>query len=325
MNIQPDAMTGPVEVALHPTIDQSGLIPGLFKPVADPLMDLHSVGTVLDLRDGFFLRIFHGLIEPLEFRAGGTADHRAGHIGKIPAVGRSREDIENNAAVRGQRARAFMVRVAGLFAAGHNRMLRHAIALHQLDVDELLDAFRGQYLPVQPEFPAADRRLLECRMGRRHRFFRRALRRFDAPHLFGGFHHAPLIKRIALRLHAVAQLLKPRGMDKRKIRRDQQLPDFGFPENHMNDIDRARFLGAVRLRFLFQLGIRQDPIHRRLRLGPIHFEIAHDQQPLALDLHIDEGVRRDKPRRIIEIRIEFAGGNKEGRDVRLCGNSSFHG
>ena len=58
---------------------------------------------------------------------------------------------------------------------------------------------------------------------------------------------------------------------------------------------------------------------------PIHFEIAHDQQPLAFDLHINEGVGRDKLRRVIEIGIEFAGGDKEGRDVRLCGGSSFHG
>ena len=67
----------------------------------------------------------------------------------------------------------------------------------------------------------------------------------------------------------------------------------------------------------FDLRIREHPIDGRLALRPIHFEIAHHQNPLPLDLQIDKGVRRNKLRGVIEIGIGLAGSDKDRGALRL--------
>jgi len=88
-------------------------------------------------------------------------------------------------------------------------------------------------------------------------------------------------------------------MAKRKIGRDSDLCDAGFPQQNVDDLDRAWLGNALRLGPPFDLRIREYPIDGRLALCPVHLEVAHHQNPLPFNLQIDKGVRRNKPRRVI--------------------------
>src|SRR5512146_289318 len=100
MDIQPDPMARPMEIPLHPSVDQTGLVAGLFEPLANAAVDFHAVCAVFDFRDGLFLRILDGLMKLLQFRARRSSDNRARHVGKIPGRGGSGEHVENNTAMR---------------------------------------------------------------------------------------------------------------------------------------------------------------------------------------------------------------------------------
>ena len=84
MNIMSDSMAGAMEVSLHAAVHQTRLVSGLFESLADATVNFHTVGAVLDLSDGFFLRIEHRLVQPLEFDTRRSAYDRARHICKVP-------------------------------------------------------------------------------------------------------------------------------------------------------------------------------------------------------------------------------------------------
>src|SRR5688500_376316 len=84
MNIQSDAMAGAMEVSLHAAVHQTRLVSGFFESLADATVNFHTVGAVLDLSDGFFLRIEHRLVQPLELGTRRSAYDRARHICKVP-------------------------------------------------------------------------------------------------------------------------------------------------------------------------------------------------------------------------------------------------
>ncbi len=162
-----------------------------------------------------------------------------------------------------------------------------------------------------------DRGLTKHVVGGRDRLFGRALSRFDIADFFGSLHHTPFVKRVSLRIQLIAQRLKLEGVTERKVCRNQDLCDAGFSQKDMDDLDRTRLSDALRLGTPFHLRIREHSIDGRLTLRPIHFEIAHDQNPLSLNLHIDKGVRRDKLRGVIEIGVCFAGGDEHGGTLRV--------
>src|SRR5690242_13491006 len=117
MNVQTDAMTGPMKVSLHAPIDQAGLVAGLFEPVANSTMDLHAIRAVFDLGNGFFLGILHRLIELFQFGAWSASDDRSRHVGEIPRGRRPWEHIEDDAPMRRQRPAPFVMRITRLLAA----------------------------------------------------------------------------------------------------------------------------------------------------------------------------------------------------------------
>src|SRR5437867_3294346 len=112
-----------------------------------------------------------------------------------------------------------MVRIAGLLAAGHDRVLPHAVPLHQLDVDQLLDPLRCQWLAVQPEHPLARSSRAERLMRGGHRLLGRALRGLDVPDLLLGFDRAALEEGLLFRLELVAKIVQAHGMGDRKSTR----------------------------------------------------------------------------------------------------------
>src|SRR5689334_12205641 len=111
-------MAGTVKIALHPSVDQAGLVSRSLEAFADTPMNLHAVRAVLDLGDGLFLRVLHGLVESFQFRAGRSTNDRPRHVGKVARRGRPWKHVEDNAALRRQVAAAFIVRIAGLLSAG---------------------------------------------------------------------------------------------------------------------------------------------------------------------------------------------------------------
>ena len=297
VNVEPNPMASPVKVALHTPVDEASLVAGLLEPGANAFVNLLAVRAVFHLRDGFFLRVLHGLIEPLEFGAGHPTYDGPRHIGEVARRGGARKHVEDDAAVSRQWPTAFVVWVAGLLARGDDGMLGDTVALHQRDVDHFLDALRCQRLAVQPEFVLLYGRAMQRGMRRGHSLLCRALSRFDVSNFLCGLYHTPFIERVLLCLYLVAEFLKPAGMAERKIPRHQYFGNPRFVQHGMDHIHRPR--AAFRLRLPFDLRIGEYAIDGRLALRPIHFEIAHHQNPLPFYLQIDKGVRRNKLRRVI--------------------------
>jgi len=92
-------------------------------------------------------------------------------------------------------------------------------------------------------------------MGGCDRLFGRALCGFDIAYFFGGLHHTLFIEWIPLRVQLVPQGLEFDGMTEGEIRRDQDLGDAGFPQERVDDFDRAWLGNALRLGSLFDLRV----------------------------------------------------------------------
>ena len=69
----------------------------------------------------------------------------------------------------------------------------------------------------------------------------------------------------------------------------------------MDDVHTSWLGDTLRLGPPFDFRIGEHPIDRRLTLGPVHFEVAHHENPFTLDLEINEGVRSDELGRVIEV------------------------
>src|SRR5438094_8801099 len=98
MDIQANAVAGPMKVALHASVHEPGLIAGRLEPVADALMDLGPVRAVADLPDGLLLRVSHGLVQPLQFPRGLPPHHRPGHVREVPPPARTGKDVPDDPA-----------------------------------------------------------------------------------------------------------------------------------------------------------------------------------------------------------------------------------
>ena len=317
MDVESDPVAGAVEIALHPSIDEAGLVPGFFKSGADTLMNPLSIRPIFDFRDGLFLRIQDRLVEPLQFGARGPTHHGPGHVGEIPVGGRTRKHVEDNTTVSRQRPTAFVVWIAGLLARGDDGMLSDTVALHQCHIDQLLHSLRRQRHPSEPQLIPFDRGLTQHVMGGRDRLLGRALGCFDITYFFGRLHNTLLVERVSLRIQLIPQGLELDGMAEGKIRRDQDLRDAGFSQEDMDDLDRTWLGDTLRLGSSFDLRIREHPIDGRLTLCPIHFEIAHHQNPLPFNLQIDKGVRRNKFRGVIQIGVGLAGSDEDRGTLRF--------
>ena len=129
----------------------------------------------------------------------------------------------------------------------------------------------------------------------------RPLRHFDVAHFFGGLDDALFVKRVRFGMHLIAEFLEPRRVAEWKVRWHQHLLDLGVAQHDVDDVDAARRGHAMVPRTALNLGIRQHAIDGGLALRPVHFEIVHDHHALALDLEIDERVRRDELGGVIEV------------------------
>src|SRR5215467_4142392 len=151
----------------------------------------------------------------------------------------------------------------------------------------------------------------------RHGRFRGPLGGFDVANFLGCLDDAPLVKRLPLRLNPVTQSLKTDGMAEGKITWHQQLRDPGIMQHHMDDVHTPWFGYTLGFDTSFNFRIRQHPIDGGLAFGPVHFEIAHHQNPFTLDLKINERVRSNELGRVIEVRICFAGSDEDRGARRL--------
>ena len=88
-------------------------------------------------------------------------------------------------------------------------------------------------------------------------------------------------------------------------------------QKNMDDLDRAWLGDALRLCSPFNLRIREHPINGRLALRPIHFEVAHYENPLPFDFQIDKGVRRNELRGVIQIGVDLAGSDEDRGTLSL--------
>ena len=114
-----------------------------------------------------------------------------------------------------------MMRVAGLFAAGHDRVLTHTVPLHELHVNELFDTFRRQRLAFQPQQTFTHGRLTQGGMGGGHRCLRRSLGRFNEAHFLVGLDGTAFVKGFFLGFELVPQLLEALGKGEGEISRHQ--------------------------------------------------------------------------------------------------------
>src|SRR5439155_19701391 len=103
MDIQANAVAGPMKVALHASVHEPGLIAGRLEPVADALMDLGPVRAVADLPDGLLLRVSHGLVRPRQFRRGLPPHNRPGMVLDVSGLARASRAVVCEAACRSRR------------------------------------------------------------------------------------------------------------------------------------------------------------------------------------------------------------------------------
>jgi hypothetical protein len=118
---------------------------------------------------------------------------------------------------------------------------------------------------------------------------------------FSGFHDPPFEKRFLFRLEPVAQFEQAGRMGVWKRAGHQEARDALFFQHRMDDVGRAGIVRAGSPDLPFPFRVRQDLLHRRLAPGPVHFQVAHDEETFTLGLQEDEGVRGYEPRGVVEV------------------------
>ena len=306
MDVEPDAVAGAVEKALLPAVHDAR---GMAAPLHGP-SDLGVNGPArragANQLDAAELSGEDGVVEPPQLVGGPALDHGPRHVRVIAGLRGARKYIEDDALVGVDGTRALVVGVHPVLTAGDDGVLGDAVVFHERDVHDLLEVFGGQGAAPVDHLVTADRARpqhvegrLECRLGV-------PLRLLDGGDLLDRLDDPLGEEGVRPRGHRQATLAEAIGQLEGEVRGHLDRRDAIALEQQGHRVREAR-LGPALAGLALPLGERQDLVRPRLGARAIHLEVGHQEDLLAADLEIHEGIRGQESASVIEVGVGLAG------------------
>ena len=150
---------------------------------------------------------------------------------------RTGKDIDDDRLVRPQRAKARLVRVAGLVATSDDGMAGQSVCLDNGGVNNGPESFRGQRrIPKNQAAAFANSCGPECLHRRRHAAFGDGQRRTEFSDFVGGFLFPFGEKSARFGLHANSLALQSNGQPVREAVRHHHVPDAFLAQHPREDL-----------------------------------------------------------------------------------------
>ena len=134
------------------------------------------------------------------------------------------------------------------------------------------------------------------------------------PDLFLGLDHALREEGLRHRGDRVAALAQRIRVRHAEIGGHGQLGDVAGLQHIIHHIHHGGLGHTALLHPVGDLAEGEDLVHARLRLGPVHLQVAHDQDAVSIGLDEDKRVRRQKLGGVIQVGVLLAVG-----DYEACG------
>src|SRR2546425_7193816 len=306
VDVEPDAVAGAVEKALLPAVHHARDMAARLHGPGDLGVDGPARRAIADQLDPAELSGEDGVVEPPQLVGGLALDHRPRHVRVIASLGGAGKYVEDDPLVGVDGTRALVVGIHPLLTAGDDGVLGDAVVFHERDVHDLLEVFGGQRAAPVDHLVAADRARPEHVEGRLEGRLGVPLRLLDGGDLLDRLDHPLGKERVRPRGHPQAALAEAIGQLEREVRGHLDRRDAITLEQQGHRVREAR-LGPALAGLALPLGGRQDLVHPRLGTRAIHLDIGHQEDPLAVDLEIHEGIRGQEPAGVIEVRDGLAG------------------
>jgi len=246
-----------------------------------------------DGAQGLLLAGQAGVPEPALRVAGASADDGPREVAEITRPCGAGEEVEDNEFVGAQRAVAALVRVAGLFAAGHDGVGREAASAQDGRVDLRAEDLGGQRspAPAQGVLPA-DLGGAQDIQAACHPDFGDGQGLAHEPQFRGGLEFAPRPEQTGLRHKPDAGLRQASGQAEREGAGHRGAPHLALPEEGDGVFQEAGVPAFLQAPGDPRIG--HDPVHPRLLAPAIDLEVAEDDRGAPALLEEDEGVRHEK-------------------------------